>query len=204
MAATKRRRRKAVAVSNPRRRRRAANTHRPRRTNARRRNSTRVYVIKKNRRRTSGRMARRNPEMFGMRGAEAGKAILSGLVGVYATKQISPIVANAIPSIGASPVFTAIIQAAVAYGGGMLIGKWDKGAGQGFTFGGLMQAGSSLLNLVVSPNPLSLSGLGDFQAASFTVPQNPIMAAARQRAIAAATPVGAPAGAGMGAALMFR
>jgi len=203
MPATKRRRRKAVAVSNPRRRRRAANTHRPRRTNARRRNSTRVYVIKKNRRRMNGR--RRNPEILGMRGAEAGKAILSGLVGVYATKQISPIVANAIPSVGSSPIFTAIIQAAVAYGGGMLISKWDKGAGQGFMFGGLMQAGSSLLNLVVSPNPLSLSGLGDFQPASFAVPQNPIMAAARQRAIAVAAPAaGAPAGAGMGAALMFR
>jgi hypothetical protein len=149
---------------------------------------------------------RRNPEVLGMRGVEAGKAILSGLVGVYATKQITPMIAGAIPSIGSSPIFTAIIQAAVAYGGGALIGKWDKGAGAGFMFGGLMQAGSSLLNLVVSPNPLSLSGLGDFQSASFAVPQNPIMAAARQRAIAAAATPGPSAnqGAGMGAAMMFR
>lgn len=124
-----------------------------------------------------------------MQGKDAATAILAGLVGVYATKTISPMVAGAIPSFGGSPIVSALISSAVAYGGGMLLAKYDKTMGQGFMFGGLMQAGSSLLNLVVPANPLSLSGLGDFAPASFPVPQNPIMAAARQRAIAAADPV---------------
>ena len=190
-------------VSNPRRRRARVSNHRRRSTRRltasnprRRRNSTKIYVMK----RRNGRGRRRNPEMFGMRGAAAGKAILAGLVGVYATKTVTPMVANAIPQVGSSPIFSAIISAAIAWGGGMLLQKWDKTAAEGFMFGGFMQAGSQLLNLVVPSNPLSLSGLGDWVPARFAVPENPIL---RGR-LAAGLPAAAPAGAGMGAAAMFR
>lgn len=168
-----------------------------------RRNGTRIYVMKRNARRRNG--YRRNPEMFGMRGANAGKAILAGLVGVYATKTITPMVSNAIPQVGGSPIFSAIISAAVAWGGGMILGKWDKTAAEGFMFGGLMQAGSQLLNLVVPSNPLSLSGLGDWVPGSFPVPQNPISGWNAPRGRIGSPSVAQPApAAGMGAAVMFQ
>ena len=189
------RRRRRAATVNPRRRRRNT-THR---TRARRRNSTRIYVMPKR----NGRRRHRNPDVFGMRGAAAGKAILAGLVGVYATKTVTPMVAGAVPQVGSSPIISAILSAVIAWGGGSLIGKWDKTAGEGFMFGGLMQAGSQLLNLVVPANPLSLSGLGDWVPGRFSVPENPIL---RGRALlnAPAMPSAPTVGSGMGVASLFR
>ncbi len=176
---TKKRRKVTARASNPTRRRKVRRTTsvataNPRRARRRSKNPTRIYVTRRSTRRVNGR--KRNPEVFGMRGADAGKAILAGLVGVYATKTITPMVAQAVPQISGSPILTALISGVVAWGGGMLVGKWDKRAGEGFMFGGLMQAGSSLLNVIVPTNPLSLSGLGDFAPARFPVPQNPITA----------------------------
>ncbi len=175
----KKRRKVTARASNPTRRRKVRRTTsvataNPRRARRRSKNPTRIYVTRRSTRRVNGR--KRNPEVFGMRGADAGKAILAGLVGVYATKTITPMVAQAVPQISGSPILTALISGVVAWGGGMLVGKWDKRAGEGFMFGGLMQAGSSLLNVIVPTNPLSLSGLGDFAPARFPVPQNPITA----------------------------
>lgn len=189
----RRRTRRATTHAAAPRRRRTARAANPRRQRTSRKNGTRIYVMKRNG--TRRRVGRRNPEMFGMRGTESGKAILAGLVGVYATKTVGPMVANAIPSLGGSPIISAIISAAVAWGGGMLIGKsLGKTYGEGFMFGGLMQAGSQLLNLVVPANPLALSGLGDFVPAQFPVPQNPIR---QKMLLGGATP-------GMGAAATFR
>lgn len=190
---------------------RTANPHRSyartkrRASTKRRSNGTRVYITRRNGRRRGG--AKRNPAVFGMTGSAAGKAILAGLVGVYATKTVTPMVAGAIPSVGGSAVVSALISGVVAWGGGMLLSKWDKTAGEGFMFGGLMQAGSQLLNLVVPANPLALSGLGDWAGASFPVPQNPIMAAARMRAqgmLPAPGPAVSSNLSGMGAAAMFK
>lgn len=193
-----RRRRRVAVASNPRRRRRVMNTRR------RRRNSTKVYVIRKNRHRNGRRVGRRNPEVFGLTGVNAGKAILSGLVGVYAAKTITPMLASAIPSVGSSSIMGAVISAVVAWGGGALVAKYDKTMGAGFMFGGLMQAGSQLLNMFVTPNPLSLSGLGDFAPGMFAVPENPIRRAAMQRAmVAAPAPAGGGNLSGMGAAQGF-
>lgn len=203
--------RKRSAVSNPRKRRRS-NPHRThtrarRRTaNSRKRNSTKVYVIRRNRR--GG--ARRNPEVFGLSGSQAGKAILAGLVGVYATKTVTPMVAGVVPQIGSSNIMAALVSGIVAWGGGYLVAKWDKTAGAGFMFGGLMQAGSQLLNSIVPANPLSLSGLGDFVPGGpvglFPV-MNPIRAAAMARAQGMLpAPTGAPQNnlSGMAAAQMFQ
>lgn len=201
--------RKRSAVANPRHRK-TANPHRhhvlARARNSRKRNSTKVYVIRKNSRRGA---ARRNPEMFGMSGSSAGKAILAGLVGVYATKTVTPMVANIAPQIASSNIMAALVSGIVAWGGGFLVAKWDKTAGAGFMFGGLMQAGSQLLNSIVPTNPLSLSGLGDFAPGGpvglFPV-MNPIRAAAMARAQGMLPPpTGAPQNnlAGMDAARMF-
>jgi len=178
------RRRKSNTTHTAKRTTRKANPTR-RKAGARRKNGTRIYIRRNSRK-------RRNPEVFGMRGGDTGKAILAGLVGVYATKTISPMIARAVPGISGSPIISALLSAAIAVGGGMFLKKWDARAGEGFMFGGLMQAGSQALNLFVSPNPLSLSGLGDFQPARFAVPQNPITAG---------SPGVAP---GMGAAMMFQ
>jgi len=197
------RKRMVSRAANPNRRaRRRASAHRnPRRRS--RRNSTKVYVIRKNRR---GGGARRNPEVFGLTGANAGKAILAGLVGVYATKTVTPMVASAVPQVGSSNIMSALISGVVAWGGGYLVAKWDKTAGAGFMFGGFMQAGSQLLNSVLPANPISLSGLGDFQPAIFAVPENPIRRAAMMRAQGAlppATPVQNANLSGMAAAHSF-
>ena len=208
--ATKKRRRRAIKAANPRRRRRVAAASNPRRrrrvVNSRRarRNGTKVYVIRKNRRRNG---SRRNPEVFGLTGVNAGKAILSGLVGVYAAKTITPMIASAVPTVGSSSVMGAVISAVVAWGGGSLVARWDKTAGAGFMFGGLMQAGSQLLNMFVSPNPLSLNGLGDFVPGGpvgLFPTTNPIRQAAMARAmVAAPAPVSGGNLSGMGAAASF-
>jgi hypothetical protein len=169
----------------------------PRRRRHARKNGTRIYVVKRNSRRRSG--GRRNPEVFGLRGSAAGKAIIAGLVGVYATKTVGPMIANVVPSVSGSPIISALISAAVAYGGGLVLQRWDKTAAEGFMFGGLMQAGSQALSLVVPSNPLSLNGLGDFTPARFAIPQNPILAG--QQAL---PPIAASSLNGMGAALSFK
>ena len=119
-------------------------------------------------------------------------------------------VANVVPQVGSSNIMAALISGLVAWGGGFLVAKWDKTAGAGFMFGGLMQAGSQLLNSIVPANPLSLSGLGDFAPGGpvglFPV-MNPIRAAAMARAQGMLPPpTGAPQNnlAGMGAAAMFQ
>jgi hypothetical protein len=200
--------RSSHSVRNPRKHRRAVmHASNPRRRN-KRRNSTKIYVLpRKHNRMHNGR--RRNPDVFGLKGMQAGKAILAGLVGVYATKTITPMVATAVPQVGSSPIFSAILSAVIAWGGGALITKWDKTIGEGFMFGGFMQAGSQLLNLVVPSNPISLSGLGDWVSISptgFPVPSNDIMRAMLARQGAALPPPSAPAtpAAGMGVAAMFR
>jgi hypothetical protein len=188
--------RRRVAAAAPRRR---SNPHRAK---ARKRNSTRIYVMPKRNGRCG---ARRNPDVFGMKGAAAGKAILAGLVGVYATKTVTPMVSSAVPQISSSPIFSALLSAVIAWGGGSLLSKWDKTAGEGFMFGGLMQAGSQLLNLVVPANPLSLSGLGDFMPARFSVPENPILRGGNRGYLAApALSSGPTTLSGMGAAASFR
>lgn len=201
--------RSSHSTRNPRRHRRAVmHASNPRRRASKRRNSTKIYVLpRKHNRRHNGR--RRNPDVFGLKGMQAGKAILAGLVGVYATKTITPMVATAVPQVGSSPIFSAILSAVIAWGGGALITKWDKTIGEGFMFGGFMQAGSQLLNLVVPSNPISLSGLGDWVSISptgFPVPSNDIMRAMLARQGAALPPPSAPAtpAAGMGVAAMFR
>jgi hypothetical protein len=210
LAALRKARAARKRMANPTRRRRTkrSNPHRThararrRSANTRRRNSTKVYVIRRNRRG----VARRNPEMFGMSGATAGKAILAGLVGVYATKTVTPMVANVVPQVGSSNIMAALISGIVAWGGGYLVGKWDKTAGAGFMFGGLMQAGSQLLNSIVPTNPLSLSGLGDFAPAG-SVGLFPVTNAIRQAALMrAGGQLPAPPASnlqGMGAAQMF-
>jgi hypothetical protein len=167
-------------------------------THTKRRNGTTKIYVKRNSRRRS-----RNPEILsGMTAGQSGKAILAGLVGVYATKTLTPMITSMLPSMGGSPLVSAVISGIIAYGGGMVIGKQDSALGRGFTFGGLMQAGSTALNSMLPSNPITLSGLGDFHPASFSVPQNPIMAAAQQRIAAAqvmAPTGGVRKGAGVGA-----
>lgn len=182
--AARTRKRNLMAKSNPVKRRRRrhhvarrANPIRRRRTHARRRrNSTRVIVMAPKRR--NGRR-RRNPTLFGqhLSTGQAAKMVAAGLVGVTATKLVVPMIPGGLTS---TPIGAAIASIIVAIGGGWLIGKWDQSAGSGFAFGGLMQAGSIVLNMIPVPgvNQFALSGyrgMGDFVPASFPIPQTPVL-----------------------------
>lgn len=188
--AARTRKRNLMAKSNPVKRRRRRNSVRStyhrikravtgRRRNPRRRarkNSTRVVVMAPRRRNSR----RRNPTLFGqnLSMGQAAKMVAAGLVGVTATKLVVPMIPGGLTS---TPIGAAIASIIVAIGGGWLIGKWDSSAGSGFAFGGFMQAGSILLNMVPVPgvSQFALSGyrgsMGDFVPASFPIPQTPVL-----------------------------
>lgn len=188
--AARTRKRNLLAKSNPVRRRRRARRSVARRANPirrrrsvgvarhrRRRNSTRVIVMAP-KRRNGGR--RRNPMLFGQHVSpgQAAKMVAAGLVGVTATKLIVPMIPG---GLTATPIGAMVASIAVALAGGWLIGKWDTSVGNAFAFGGFMQAGSILLNMVPVPgvSQFALSGyrggVGDFVPASFPIPQTPIL-----------------------------
>lgn len=158
-----RRSRKAYPVAvaaNPRRRRRYA-----RRNPARRRSVRR----------------RRNPDVFGARPLSGGglKLIAGGLVGVAAAKFLPRLIPGNI--LGTMGNFGGVVATGIsAYVAGMAAGKFmGTQFGQAVLFGGLMQTGSVVLNMVlpgfaVGGVPLALSGMGELVPGSFVVPQNPL------------------------------
>ncbi len=144
---------------------------------SKKRNSTRVIVMAPKRNGRRGK--RRNPQMFGMNvsAGQAAKMVAAGLVGVTATKLIVPQLPATIVS---TPLGAAVSSIAVAIAGGWLIGKWDATLGSAFAFGGLMQAGSIVLNAVPIPGASNFAlaggrGMGYFASASYPVPQIPIV-----------------------------
>lgn len=159
------------AALNPRRRHKMAKSRRRRKVNAHRRHHRRrsnpvkvVYRYRSKKRhnaRGHRRRRRSNPIGFG-RGhgiAATGKAIIFGLAGVTATKAVANM--GFIAQFTASPLMRVVVSTAVAWGGGILVGKWDREAGDAFMFGGLMQAGSVALNAFLPSvgNVIGLSGL---------------------------------------------
>lgn len=158
-----RRSRKAYPVAvaaNPRRRRRYA-----RRNPARRRSVRR----------------RRNPDVFGARPLSGGglKLIAGGLVGVAAAKFLPRLIPGNI--LGTMGNFGGVVATGIsAYVAGMAAGKFmGNQFGQAVLFGGLMQTGSVVLNMVlpgfaVGGVPIALSGMGELVPGSFVVPQNPL------------------------------
>jgi hypothetical protein len=108
--------------------------------------------------------------------------------------------ANMLPS---SPITNAVIAVVVAIGSGMAVSALVKGdpmLGYAVGFGGLMQAGSLMLNAFVPSvgQYLSLQGLGDLVPGRFPIPQNPISAGVMP-ALPAPMPAGHGAAAGVGA-----
>lgn len=188
MATKTRRRVRRVAKKSPvsyKRRRKTAKRnsaplmrHRRRATSHRRKNSTRVIVMAP-KRRNGG--SKRNPMLFGQHvtAGQAAKMVAGGLVGVTATKLIVPMIPG---GLTASPLGAAVASIGVALMGGWLIGKYDPSIGNAFAFGGFMQAGSIILNMIPVPgvSQFALSGyrgngVGDFVPASFPIPQTPIL-----------------------------
>lgn len=160
---TRRRRAAVVAAPNPRRRRRYA-----------RRNPMGKRRV--------ARRSRRNPEVFGSRPLSGGgmKLIAGGLVGVAAAKFLPRLIPASIT--GTMGNFGGVVATGVsAYVAGLAAGKF-LGAqfGQAVLFGGLMQTGSLVLNMVlpgfaIGGVPIALSGgLGDLVPGQFVVPQNPL------------------------------
>lgn len=201
VARTKRRRRtNRRSVTTHRRRRRSTNrrrynrrrAHNPRRRRYNRRRRNRVVVIHapRRRRRYNRRHARRrnrrharynrrrNPSIMGLPLTSKGalKLIGGGLLGVAAVKFLPSLVpAGLIPS--GSPYIGVLVTGVAAVVSGWLIGKVDKELGDGATFGGLMVAGSQLINALapgLSIGGVPIGGLGDLMPGQFVVPQNPL------------------------------
>lgn len=157
--------------------RRSTAVARGRRSNPRRRR-----VVRRRRTRRAS-----NPNLFGatVSGGKLAQAVVGGLVGVTATKVIVP----ALPmQLTSTPLMRSLSSVGVAFGAGWLATKVDKTLGSAVLFGGLMQAGSVLLNAFVPQigGSIALSGLGDFVPASFPMPQNPV-SAGMYRALPAAS-----------------
>lgn len=177
-------------------------THKHRKTNP-------VKVVyryrtkKRNTHRRSGSKRSRNPIMFG-RGhgiMGTGKAIIFGLAGVTATKAV--VNSSLVAGFVSSPLMKAVASAVVAWGGGILVGKWDREAGDAFMFGGMMQAGSLALNAVIPSvgSVIGLSGLrGLTPSNDIGLPYNPFQG---RGAMVAAGGAGSIGGANSGFAPPF-
>lgn len=173
----RRRRTNRRRYDNPRRRRRNRRRYdNPRRYNRRRRsNPVRHH---RRRRMSANRRRSRNPSIMGQPLTSKGalKLIGGGLLGVVGVKLIPRMIpANLIPST--SPYVTVLITGVSAVVLGWLIGKVDRELGDGATFGGLMVAGSQLVNAVapgLSFGGVPVGGLGDLMPGQFVVPQNPL------------------------------
>jgi hypothetical protein len=134
------------------------------------------------------------------------KVIAAGLAGVAITKAVP----NMLPAgiIPASPFTGSIVSLAVAIGAGIAVNALVKGdpmLGYAVSFGGLMQAGSVMLNAFLPQvgSYIGLQGLGngmgDLVAGRFPVPMNPIMAGVPPMIAAPAPAAHAAAMSGMGA-----
>ena len=176
-----RKRRKAKAKSNAVRRysrRRSAvarRSHRPRS----RKNSTRIIVMGRKRNRARGRSrGKRNPMFFGrsVNVVEMSKLVVGGLVGVAVVKAALPYLPAQATSNNALRTVSSVV---IAFASGWLASKINAEFGSAVLFGGLMQAGSVLLNAFVpqvSPY-LALQGgrgVGQFVPAKFAIPEMPI------------------------------
>lgn len=170
----RRRSRRPAMVANPRHRYAAPRRRKVRRY-SRRRNSSTVY----------------GTSILSTNGL---KMIGGGLLGVAGVK----LVGRFIPAqfrIGGG-LGDAVITGAIAVGLGSLTSRFASPVvGNAVTFGGLMYAGSLLLNsfapnLRIMDIPLTLNGMGTWAPARFPVPQNPIMAG--QMAVAAPANAASP------------
>lgn len=193
----RKRTRKYRKSSNPRRRRATARRvyRRRRATNTRRvyrrRRHNPVAVMPVRRRRRYGRRSNRrsnrrmnyrrrrhNPQLFGKSGMKDMLLMVGGgLVGVAATKYLPTLIpASMLTSLGSSSLVSVAVTGAGAFVAGWLAGKISKEFGEAVLFGGLMQAGSALLNAFAPPSvsgALALSGVGDIvPTGMFPVPNN--------------------------------
>lgn len=158
----------------------------PRRRVAARRRNTVVRVATRSRRRgTISRGRRHNrrrnpmPSFFGGTGARGlGMSLAGGLLGVAAAKLIPGFVPGNI--LGTSAWAKVAVTGVSAWAAGTLAKKFGGAVfGDAVLFGGAMQTGSLLLNILL-PNfkvggvPLALSGMGELMPGSYPVPQNPL------------------------------
>lgn len=190
----KRRKTVAVAKARPKNRKRTSNARRTksrnrkaygsavhravnhrRRSNRRRNARTRVVVMapRRNHRRKS-----RNPSFMGssVSVTRMAELVAAGLIGVAINQAIQPMLPTSITGTAIGASVAAVVVAVAEWWAGSLIDK-DLGAAAGF--GGLMYAGSVVLNQFIPSvgSYVSLSGrrgAGDFVPGRFAVPQNPV------------------------------
>lgn len=142
-----------------------------------RRNPTRRMMVvhpRHNRRHRN----RRNPHFFGAQVSfgKLAEYIAGGLIGVTVNKAVLPMLPATVTS---SNIFSSVAAVAIAIAEWWVGGFIDKDFGAAVGFGGLMNAGSQILNAFVPSvgTVVSLSGrrgTGDFVPGLFAVPQNPV------------------------------
>lgn len=174
----KKRKRKSSAGARRNRRRKNAHrrtviryvTHHRKHNTHRRRH--RVSHARRNR---HGHRRRSNPTLFGhhVTGIEMLMAIGGGLIGVTIAKLVPPMLPAQFTS---NPYFRVAVVAGVAFAAGWAAQKVNPRFGDAVLFGGLMQAGSILLNVFLPQigGAIGLSGLSELMPGAFSVPQNPL------------------------------
>jgi hypothetical protein len=199
-----------LGAVNPKRRKVAMAQKKARRRNAQRRRHTRrnpAVVLaaprRTRRRRLGGRRRNRRYSVRRYRNPAAvfGRSIFSrdammmvggGLLGVAGTKLLPTLVSGYAGGIASSTLGRIGISAASAWVCSFAAGKAAGSPfGDAVLFGGLMQVASVALNallptLNVGGVSVALSGMGELVDGSFSVPQNPVRAAALASAAAAA------------------
>ncbi len=167
-------RRSTVAKKRRKKAHRASNPHR------RRRNATRVVVTAPRRRRNVRRRRvgvrrRRNPAVFGIRGAGMAKAVVAGLAGVAAAKFLPTLIPGQFVQGNLMRTVATGASAFVAQMIAKMVVK-DPTVTDAVLFGGLMQTGSTALNAFLPglARQLGLSGMGEIMDANWSIPENPL------------------------------
>ena len=150
---------------------------RKRKNSARRRTSIskrpRTYKMSNHRRR-NGRRRRSNPAFFGasVTPVKMAEYVLAGLVGATVNRAI---VAALPVSVTSNNIFATLASLGIAVAqwiGGSMV---SKDLGSAFGFGALLTTANTAINTFIPSvgSYVSLSGMGDFVPATFTIPPQP-------------------------------
>jgi hypothetical protein len=174
--------RKKVSMAKTRKRRRASRPRHASAVNRRHRTSN-----PRHRRRTSAHRRRSNPIRRTVRrrhnptGGTMMKIVentAAALVGLGTNNLAMGMLPASVTSGGG--IMPVLASAAIAFGSGWLVSKWDKDLGLFVGIGSMMAAGQLAINTYVPSigSTIGLSGyrgMGDFVNGKFAVPENPVM-----------------------------
>ena len=146
---------------------------------------TRTRTVYRNKKRRNPSRRSRNPFGVNLSSKQIGEIVLGASLSAPFVKAATSAVANVLPSIATDNVTATIAAAVIGLGGWYLGSLVSKDFGFGVGIGALSATLTQAVNSFVPSvgNTLGLSGfrrgVGDFVPGRFTVPQNPVLDAAR-------------------------